>query len=535
MPARASSEDLLAAARALADGMDADGPPSSAGPDQARWQTPSSSGLQRLTRIVEAHRRWLDGDTPLPLGRWGALVLRERLGAGTSGEVYRAWDPGLHRDVALKLLPATDGATAQRLMDEGRRLARLRHPNVVTVLGADYRDGHVGIWMELLEGRTLADLLHTTGPCDVASALRMARGLGAALEAVHDAGLLHRDVKAQNVLLDGGGHPVLCDFGISVARARGRTVPAAGTPLYLAPEVLRGEPHSVSSDLYALGVLLHLMLTGRHPVEASSLEALQAAHSSRGLRIALELAEPVRRLLARLLEADPSRRCPSAAALVALLDDGAERLDQGRRVRRRSRRWNRVVASACVVIPVAGAITLLAPEAMRRHTGASLANGLSRRVADPACTGVPALTGRIACVEFPAHVRARGGSMPPPLVLYDPASGDTRILRSATGGQRYTSAAVSPDGAHAAAQDQAGRRDGPDRERLAHGGPGRPQPAHHPVVGGRWRTRSTGLASQRFDVAPVDLLPRRPHPAHDAVPGLAAVLLAVAGWTPRGL
>ncbi len=151
---------------------------------------------------------------------------------------------------------------------------------MVSVYGADERDGRVGFWMELVTGRTLQQLLHDYGPLSAREALLVGVDLCHALAAVHQAGFLHCDLKAQNVMREAGGRIVLMDFGASVLRrlegdeAR-RT---RGTPLYLAPEVLRGEPATVQSDFYSLGVLLFYLVSGEFPFEGRSLSGLQAAH-----------------------------------------------------------------------------------------------------------------------------------------------------------------------------------------------------------------------------------------------------------------
>ena len=210
---------------------------------------------------------------------WGSLQIRDKLGQGTFGTVYRAWEPELDRAVALKLFHGPRPAPATSVA-EARHLARIRHPHVVSVYGADERDGRVGFWMELVTGRTLQQLLHDYGPLSAREALLVGVDLCHALAAVHQAGFLHCDLKAQNVMREAGGRIVLMDFGASVLRrlegdeAR-RT---RGTPLYLAPEVLRGEPATVQSDFYSLGVLLFYLVSGEFPFEGRSLSGLQAAH-----------------------------------------------------------------------------------------------------------------------------------------------------------------------------------------------------------------------------------------------------------------
>src|SRR5262249_5258595 len=144
------------------------------------------------------------------------LRVLERLGSGSYGDVYRAWDTRLHCDVALKLarpmrgMPSFDESRALR---EARMLARVQHRNIVKVFGADSHDGRFGLWMELISGRTLAETVETQGPMGAQEAAHIGIEVCHALAAVHAAGLLHRDVKATNVMRENGGRIVLMDFG----------------------------------------------------------------------------------------------------------------------------------------------------------------------------------------------------------------------------------------------------------------------------------------------------------------------------------
>src|SRR5688500_10149589 len=183
-----------------------------------------------------------------PIGRWGHLDLLEELGAGTSGVVYRAWDRRLARSVALKLFSAREPHSED--LREARLLAQVRRPSVVTVFGADRIDGRVGLWMELIEGRTLEHILAADGPFSPREALSMAQDVCGALAAVHQAGLLHRDVKAQNIMRERGGRIVLMDFGAGLSHTKHNPTTAvdlSGTPLYMAPELLAGQSSSVQS------------------------------------------------------------------------------------------------------------------------------------------------------------------------------------------------------------------------------------------------------------------------------------------------
>jgi len=225
------------------------------------------------------------------LFEWGQLQVLERLGEGAYGEVYSAWDPVLERRVALKLRCAGPGRLGGRdFIQEARRLARVRHHNVLTVHGADIHDGRVGLWTDLVRGRTLEERLEREGTLGSREAALIGVDLCCALAAVHAAGLVHGDVKASNVMRERGGRIVLMDFGTSEApaeRAPGAVTPwACGTPLVMAPELLLGDAPDAASDLYSLGVLLYRMTSGRYPVEGEGLAELCAAHE-RGERKSL--------------------------------------------------------------------------------------------------------------------------------------------------------------------------------------------------------------------------------------------------------
>jgi hypothetical protein len=207
------------------------------------------------------------------------LELKEKLGEGSFGEVFRASDPLLQRDVALKLRrpgPSLDQGSGRRFIAEARRLARIRHDNVVTVHGADLCDGRVGLWTELIDGVSLEERLDTDGPLGVHEAVAVGVDLCRALAAVHGAGLIHGDVKAANVLRERGGRIVLTDFGSGTEM--GAESAYFGSPASVAPEVLEGRPADARSDLYSLGVLLFKLTTNEFPVIADHPRALLEAH-----------------------------------------------------------------------------------------------------------------------------------------------------------------------------------------------------------------------------------------------------------------
>jgi eukaryotic-like serine/threonine-protein kinase len=281
----------------------------------------------RLVESISALHRSIpaedtDGTSPVqaaPAGRpWGRLVLVESIGQGTSCEVFKAWDTELYREVAVKLLHSGHEAD---VLGEGRRLARLRHEHVVQVYGAEKHDGRVGLWMELVRGTSLEQLIQERGPLGGREAAIVGLDVCAALAAVHGAGLLHRDVKAQNVMREDGGRIVLMDFGTGEELAG--TNRMVGTPLYLAPEIFRGQKASVQSDVYSVGVLLFYLVTGKFPVIAGSMQDLARAHANRVRQSLRDLRPDVSQTFVsaveRALESDPARRFSTVGELETAL------------------------------------------------------------------------------------------------------------------------------------------------------------------------------------------------------------------------
>jgi serine/threonine protein kinase/tetratricopeptide (TPR) repeat protein len=279
---------------------------------------PLLSHLRSVAALAAVHR--------LPTA-WGHLQVIERIGRGTFGEVYRAFDSRLDREVALKLLPAAqraDGSTAPFFIPEGRLLARVHHSNIVTIHGAEQIAGQVGLWMELVRGRTLEQVLGQRGQFSVAEATRIGRDLCGAVSAVHAAGLLHRDIKAHNVMLADDGRVVLMDFGTGREVGDDAVSDLAGTPLYVAPEVLDGQRASIQCDVYSLGVLVFHILSGKYPVEGRSLSDIRTAHRT-GSRVRLrdvrpDVPEPLARVIERAVNPSPEGRFATAAAFSAALE-----------------------------------------------------------------------------------------------------------------------------------------------------------------------------------------------------------------------
>ena len=314
-------------------------------------QRPLIAHLQAIAGIAE-----FGLNTPLT---WGPLTILGRIGRGSFGDVYRARDPKLDRPVALKLLRHRDHTGDEdesAAITEGRLMARVHHPSVVTVYGAERIDGRVGIWMQLVDGRTLEEELAQRGPLSEAEVARIGRDLCGALEAIHKAGLLHRDLKAQNVLRDGEGHVLVTDFGAGRTfqeLPEGDQEVVTGTPLYLAPEVLNGSPASARSDIYSLGVLLFHLATGSYPIKGRSVAEIREAHRE-GRRIGIRTSRPdltsrFAAVIERALETDPLRRFGSADALAEGLSPRSSGMS--RPVMAAAAMLTLAIAAAALVVP----------------------------------------------------------------------------------------------------------------------------------------------------------------------------------------
>lgn len=336
------------------------------------------------------------------LAAWGHLRLLEPIGRGTFGEVYRAWDTHLDREVALKLLrtapspgdPTTSLSNPARVVNEGRLLARVRHPNVITVYGAERRDGTVGIWMEFIHGRTLHQIIEQQGRMGAREAVGLGADLCRALAAVHGAGLLHRDVAARNVMREDGGRVLLMDFGAGHEREDGSAPPATdatGTPLYMAPELYVGARADERADIYALGVLIFYLVTGSFPVTGRSLaelrDAHRAGHRTRLRDLRADLPTRFVRAVETAIAADPAERFQTVGSLEGAIEHA---LVDNRTTSASSRkRWTLAALLVAATVIVAGVTWALRPgggNPPRTEPDPALAAGqlTTRRLSSPA-------------------------------------------------------------------------------------------------------------------------------------------------------
>jgi eukaryotic-like serine/threonine-protein kinase len=261
-----------------------------------------------------------------PLG--GRYRMEALLASGGMGEVWAARDLLLDRAVAVKVLGpafAGDGRAAERLRREARAAGRLEHPGIARVLDLGEDGGRPFLVMELLEGESLAERIGPDGAMAPAEAARVVAAVADALEAAHQAGIVHRDVKPGNVFLDADGSVKVLDFGIASAAGEAAltTGDLIGTAAYLAPERTLGHRATPAADVYALGVVLYELLAGRRPFEAGSDIELAMAHvHARPAPLALAAPAAPPHLVAaceRAMARDPSARPGSAAAFANLL------------------------------------------------------------------------------------------------------------------------------------------------------------------------------------------------------------------------
>jgi serine/threonine protein kinase/Tfp pilus assembly protein PilF len=387
---------LLALAEAVADGRPID------------WAS-ASGGLHDEDRVLLAQLRLLAGvgevhrtggaaipsdsseDTAPGPRFWGGLEIRGLIGAGQFGTVYRAFDPRLEREVALKLLHRPNDGTANGVastaVNEGRLLARIsRNPHVITVFGADCIDDRVGLWMELVRGSTLEAVCHSRGVFSPREAALVGVDLCSAVADVHRLGLVHRDIKAQNVMREEGGRIVLMDFGAGEDLAvRVRSGRITGTPLYMAPELFETGRATPQSDLYSIGVLLFWLVTRSYPVPGRTAGDVQAA-IARGERRLLrdqrpDLPAAFVTIVERALARDPAERYSTAGALEEALRHFVSERPSG------ESRWRQprylLLAAAIVIALLAATAWTFRTSFSPAQTGGAQLSGIRSVVVQP--------------------------------------------------------------------------------------------------------------------------------------------------------
>jgi len=369
--------------------------------------------------------------------------LIERIDAGGAGEVWRATDERLGRDVAVKILGRdADEAFRTRFADEARRAAAVSHPNVVTVFDEGRDRGDSFMVMEFVRGKTLRDIIAERGPMTGDQAARIVSQVAAALDAAHEAGVIHCDVKPANVIVDEQGHAKLTDFGIARAARGPREHELIGTARYIAPERIAGEAPTERSDIYSLGLVAYECLAGRPAFSDMDTDELlrqrldAPAPSLRVARVGVndDVDQVVRRALAR----DPAARYATAGAFASALRSAMERGDATsvmtapapRPLRARSWRIDSAIALLAVIAVLAGTLIVFAsfgsrtpspsPSASAARSGAATVtpNVVGKSAQDAIDQLLAAGFGRIA---YDVDTGARGTACA--VTRQDPAAG----------------------------------------------------------------------------------------------------------------
>jgi len=335
----------------------------------------------------------------------GRYALRERIASGAMAEVYLADDLQLGRQVAVKVLQpkqAGDPKAVERFRREARAAAALNHPNLVTVFDWGIDAGRAFLVMQYVAGSDLRQLLAQRGVLPETEALHLAADIAAGLEVAHRQGIVHRDVKPRNVLVDANSNALLADFGIAApSDERAEDGSVYGTALYVSPEQALGRAVDGRGDLYSLGALLYELLTGRPPFTGDTAAEVAAQHVDAAVvpprEIRPGLSAATERVVLRALEKEPGQRFRDAAEMRAALLAAAASGDSGARVSApwnfdsTQRMWFRLplaVASrrwaAAAVVVVVLAIVLVPLLANARQTGVPDVTGRSVKDAEAA-------------------------------------------------------------------------------------------------------------------------------------------------------
>ncbi|MEX1309855.1 MAG: protein kinase [Candidatus Sulfomarinibacteraceae bacterium] len=311
-----------------------------------------------------------------PGHRFGRYEVIDRIGAGGMGEVWRAWDPSLEREVALKVLPVAmtaDDTARARLLREARMASKLNHPNICTIYEVGEAEGQAYIAMELVAGEALSDRI-SEGPMEIEEIRRLGGQMADALDHAHANGVVHRDFKSANVVITPEGRAKVLDFGLAARMSREELDEAttftadslempgmiAGTLPYMAPEQLRGEPADAGSDIWALGVVLYEMASGERPFKGNtgfelSSEILSSTPPPLAQGPLGEHAARIQGVVDRCLEKDAGARYPSAGEVRAALEMAGMAVPETRAPLPKpawvSRRWS---------LPVVGVVGVLA-------------------------------------------------------------------------------------------------------------------------------------------------------------------------------
>lgn len=299
----------------------------------------------------------------------GRFELIEMVGRGYFGDVWRAHDTELRRTVAVKLPRVEDmnGEYKERFLREAKSAAQLRHPNIVPVHEVGFENGVMFIVSDFIKGMTLSELISTNRPSP-GKAAELCRCLANALQHAHEAGVIHRDFKPRNVMIDQSGQPFLMDFGLAKQESGEFTMTATGdilgTPAYMSPEQARGDSHQADcrSDVYSLGVVLYELLTGERPFKGSThllLKAIQSTEPSAPSKLIRGIPRDLETICLKAMSKEPDGRYATALDIAndlqrflngeSILGRRASSIERGYRWMRR----NPVLSTACAVASAA--------------------------------------------------------------------------------------------------------------------------------------------------------------------------------------
>jgi|GEM_PF-2219307 serine/threonine protein kinase len=271
----------------------------------------------------------MSGKTPLlNIGKYEVL---EKIGEGGFGIVYRGRDPMLEREVAIKVLKS-DAATSpdfvERFRREARMAASLRHPNIATVIEVGENEGRYYLVMGYLSGGPLSELLQRGKPLSLARAVDLLKPIADALDHAHSKGIIHRDVKPSNILLDEDGQPVLTDFGLVKSLVEDSITSSGvtlGTKKYMAPEQIQGQKPGTAIDIYALGIVAYELFVGQVPFDGTTTFEIQKKHVDEPppdpCTINPALPRTIANDLLKALEKDPKNRYTSAGQFIQAIEE----------------------------------------------------------------------------------------------------------------------------------------------------------------------------------------------------------------------
>ncbi|MEP6474239.1 MAG: serine/threonine-protein kinase, partial [Gemmatimonadota bacterium] len=298
----------------------------------------------------------------------GRYSVERELGRGGMGVVYLARDVRLDRPVAIKLLRPEIAELAsfrERFAAEARTAARLSHPNIVSIHAVEAADDLVFFVMAYIDGQTLGERIRRQGPLSNDETSRVLREVAWALSYAHATGLIHRDIKADNILLErDSGRALLADFGIAHAIDSADATDLVGTTTYLSPEIIEGNPASIQSDLYALGVVGFLAASGTLPFDGQSAAEIMARHIAQPVPSILNAAPAISARLARAIDRclakQPADRFASGEEFAAALEHHASLVPaQPAAIQYWLRRWDRIAPMYAVAMPVVGMLVIM--------------------------------------------------------------------------------------------------------------------------------------------------------------------------------